>query len=193
MPYCLGFRVLAFRLLLASLCGLVFVAPPCAAATTLSLVEDCLAQAAARHGVAYVLLRAIAEHESGLNPLASSKNLDGSVDVGLMQINSRWLPTIAPYGISKTDLLNPCVSAHVGAWILANNIRRLGLTWNAVGAYNAATPQKRIRYASAVHSRVTRLMATPSAFAAVQDVQSEHTTPSASHIGAWESQGPDRD
>ena len=38
-----------------------------------------------------------------------------------MQINSSWLPILAKYGIAKSDLLNPCVNTHVGAWVLATS------------------------------------------------------------------------
>ena len=41
------------------------------------------------------------------------------------------------YGITKDDLLNECTSINVGAWIMANNVNALGLSWDAVGAYYA--------------------------------------------------------
>ena len=42
-----------------------------------------------------------------------------------MQINSTWLPVLARYGIHEHDLLHPCTSLQVGAWILAGNVQRL--------------------------------------------------------------------
>ncbi len=102
--------------------------------------EACWEEAATRYQVSSTLLHAIARTESGLNPQAIGRNTNGSRDIGLMQINSAWLPTLSRYGINERDLFEPCTSIHVGAWILAGNIQRLGYTWDAVGAYNTPNP-----------------------------------------------------
>lgn len=113
---------------------------------------SCWNDAAARYQVSPALLYAIAKQESALNPDAvSALNADGSYDIGLMQINSKWLPTLAQFGITERHLHNGCTSVHVGAWMLAHNFCRLGFTWRAVGAYNAKNEQKRARYARAIH------------------------------------------
>lgn len=117
----------------------------------------CWDEAAARYSVNPYLLYAIAKTESGMNPNAINRNGNGSTDIGLMQINSRWLPTLKRYGIGMQDLYNPCTSIHVGAWILAQNQSKLGNTWTAVGAYNAASPDKRIKYASKVYQNLQNL------------------------------------
>lgn len=119
--------------------------------------QACWDEAAARYQVDGALLYAIAQTESGMNPLALGRNRNGSRDIGLMQINSAWLPTLATYGISERDLYQPCTSIHVGAWVLAGNFHRLGYTWDAVGAYNAASPDLRLAYARKVHRNLTRL------------------------------------
>ncbi len=108
--------------------------------------QACWDEAAARYHVNSAVLYAIAQTESGLNPLAVGRNPNGSRDIGLMQINSAWLPKLAEYGITERDLFQPCTSIHVGAWILAHNIYRYGYTWEAVGAYNAVSPGKRRAY-----------------------------------------------
>ncbi|MFX7866290.1 lytic transglycosylase domain-containing protein, partial [Acinetobacter baumannii] len=79
---------------------------------------DCLDDAANYYRLDPTLVRAIAWHESGMRPLAVNRNSNGSVDVGLMQINSSWFPTLARVGIAPEHLWNPCVNAYVGAWIL---------------------------------------------------------------------------
>lgn len=110
----------------------------------------CFEQAAKRYRISAQLLRSISRVESGGNPDAFHRNANGSWDVGHMQINSAWLPTLAKYGITKDRLTNPCVNTHVGAWILANNFQRMGYGWNAVGAYNAKSPDKAAAYARKV-------------------------------------------
>ena len=112
--------------------------------------QACWDDAARRYQVSSALLYAIARTESGLNPLAVGRNGNGSRDIGLMQINSSWLPTLAAHGINERDLFEPCTSIEVGAWILAGNVSRLGYTWDAVGAYNARSPALRRAYADKV-------------------------------------------
>ncbi|WP_062611806.1 lytic transglycosylase domain-containing protein [Caballeronia calidae] len=114
---------------------------------------DCIDDAATYFTLDPQLVRAIAQHESGMNPLAINRNANGSVDIGLMQINSIWLPTLARAGIAPQSLWNACVNAYVGAWILSTNIARFGATWKAVGAYNAASPAKQLRYANQIYAQ----------------------------------------
>lgn len=97
----------------------------------------CFAEAAARYGVDQRLLTAIAKVESNFDPAARHVNSDLSVDVGLMQINSQHFRELSRYQITERSLLDPCVNAHVGAWVLAGAIRTHGANWRAVGAYNA--------------------------------------------------------
>lgn len=113
-----------------------------------------------KYGIDPRLLYAIAKTESNLNPAAMNRaNRNGSVDIGMMQINSSWLPTLARYGITERHLLDPCTSLEVGAWILAHNMRRLGPSWDAVGAYNAASADKRAAYARKVYDNLAPLQA----------------------------------
>ncbi len=121
---------------------------------SLSSHAHCFEQAGARYGIAPVLLEAISTVESGGNPQARNLNRDGSEDLGHMQINSRWLGILASYGIDRQKLLDPCLNTHVGAWILAQNVRQHGYGWEAVGAYNARSPAKRNAYSHRVAARL---------------------------------------
>lgn len=117
----------------------------------------CFDQAAQRYGVPTVLLLAIAQQESGGRASALHVNRNGSRDIGMMQINSGWLPTLARHGVHERDLYDPCVSVLVAAWILSNNFARWGYTTHGLGAYNAVSPDKRERYAAQVLQRVAQL------------------------------------
>jgi len=126
----------------------------------------CWDQAAQRYGVPAQLLIAIARVESDLNPHAVNRvngQRNASFDIGLMQINSSNLPTLAQYGIHEADLFDACTNIHVGAWLLAKSFERNGVTWNGLGAYNAACTKlkgencrrARIKYAWLVYRQLT--------------------------------------
>jgi len=126
-----------------------------AAMTTMAAASDvlnrCFEDAGQRYQISPILLWSIAKTESGFYAGAINRaNDNGSYDIGLMQINSSWLPTLRRYGVAERQLMDPCVSIHVGAWILAQNIAKHGYTWKAVGAYNARSSDKQLRYATKV-------------------------------------------
>ena len=109
----------------------------CAGAASAS----CWESRRSRYGIHPWLLAAIAKVESGFDPSAvngTQAARTGTTDLGLMQINSSWLPVLARHGITRERLFDPCTSITVGAWILAELFARYGVTWEAIGAYNAA-------------------------------------------------------
>ena len=125
-----------------------------------TLCADCFNSAADRHRVSVDLLRAIACVESNFNPHAVNRNRDGSLDYGVMQINTAWLAKLGEFGIERDHLWDPCINIHVGAWVLAQKIQAFGFTWRAIGAYNAGlkdTPLRehlRYEYAKKVYRAV---------------------------------------
>ena len=119
---------------------------------------QCLIDTAHAYQISPLLIDAIIKTESNHNPQAININTSGSEDVGLMQINSAWLPEISPLGYDRASLFDPCTNIQVGTWILAQEIRRFGYTWTAVAAYNAgparAKQQRGSRYALRVFSHL---------------------------------------
>lgn len=108
----------------------------------------CFEQAAEEYHVPASWLWAIAKVESNFDPAATNYNADGSIDFGVMQINSWW---IKRYGLDLWYALGePCTNIRMGAFALSDCIGRYGLTWEAIGCYNAASPGKRLAYARKV-------------------------------------------
>lgn len=111
---------------------------------------DCFDEAAKYQKVNPLILRAIAWQESHNQPGAMNKNANGSIDYGLMQINSIHLGQLAQYGISTTTLMEPCKSVYVAAWHLRQKMNKYGNTWQAVGAYHSETPSLRDQYSKQI-------------------------------------------
>lgn len=105
---------------------------------TMGKASNCWDAAGHTYQVDPWLLFAIAKVESGFKSHAINRdNKNKTLDIGLMQINSAWLPTIKRFGIEPNALFEPCVSIHVGAWILAQNIKQFGYNIDGIGAYNS--------------------------------------------------------
>ncbi|WP_233836518.1 lytic transglycosylase domain-containing protein [Paraburkholderia sp. ZP32-5] len=123
---------------------LVFV---CGLSATRFAYANCFDDAAAYQHVNPLILRAIAWQESRNHPDAVHVNANGSVDYGLMQINTIHLPALERYGIGKDALMSPCKNVYIAAWQLRRQVIKYGNTWAAVGAYHSATPALRDQYA----------------------------------------------
>lgn len=137
-----------------------------------------------QYGVPISLALAIARQESGIRPWVI--NIEGkgyfpqsreearaiadkawaekrSFDVGIMQVNSFWLKR---YNIAVEDVLEPQSNIAMGVWILAREIRRYGLTWQAIGAYHtplARNPERAKNYAASVLSLMRNICDTDAA------------------------------
>jgi len=105
----------------------------------------CFEDAAARYDLPPALLRTIAQTETGLDPNAAGRNVDGSVDVGPMQINSWWEDRLGTARWMEV-CTDPCYNVMVGAWILRDCLDRYGYSFDGIGCYNARSPEKRERY-----------------------------------------------
>lgn len=128
----------------------------CSAGTVQVAHADCFDDAAAYQHVNPLILRAIAWQESRNRANATHVNANGSVDYGLMQINSIHLSPLARFGIGREALMSPCKSVHVAAWLLRRQVDKYGNTWAAVGAYHSATPSLRDGYARQISGILRR-------------------------------------
>lgn len=134
-----------------ALCMAALVASPAVFAS------DCFEQAAAYHRVNYIILKAIAWQESRGRSEAIHVNQNGSIDYGMMQINSIHLRELSRYGLTRDSLMNGCRNVYIGAWHLRRMMNKYGNNWNAVGAYHSETPHERDKYASGIKNLVAQL------------------------------------
>lgn len=105
---------------------------------------NCWDYSSRKFGIEVQLLKAIAQVESGMKPSASAKNKNGTVDIGIMQINSIHFQRLKKIGINSHQLQHdPCLNVIVGTSILADMMSVYGYSWEAVGAFNAGTSKDR--------------------------------------------------
>lgn len=100
---------------------------------------NCWDEAGKTYGIDPWLLFAYAKTESSFNPNAVNRN-KSSIDRGIMQINSTWLPELSKFNISQEHLFDSCVSIYVGSWIIRQNINRYGSNYYGLVAYNVGNP-----------------------------------------------------
>jgi soluble lytic murein transglycosylase-like protein len=105
----------------------------------------CFGEAGALYGISPLLLWSISEYESKHRPVSIHFNPDGSFDFCHMQINSSWAKVIGTR--SWMSLGDPCHCTKVGAWVLAQCIKKYAYTWRAVGCYNAGSKDRQDAYA----------------------------------------------
>jgi len=107
----------------------------------------CFQRAAKRQGLPVEILRAIRRVEGGTVG-KYSRNTNGSLDLGPMQINTvnvRWIAQAA-YGVATPKTIketrwhlmnNVCANIEAGAWILANRIKESRDVWIGIGRYHS--------------------------------------------------------
>lgn len=112
----------------------------------------CFEDAGRSNGIYPRLLREIACQESSLRANIVKRNRNGTFDIGLMQINSRWIKRL---GLDPAKLISdPCYNAHVGAKILKDCFTKYGDSWEAVGCYHAVSHDERASYARDIYKRL---------------------------------------
>lgn len=118
---------------------------------------DCLNRAAVVHHVPAMVILSVIKMENAKNGEASI-NKNGTVDYGVMQINSVWLPKIAGYGYSKDDIqYNACKNVFVGTWILSQSIAESKNLWVGIGNYHSHTFSHNLDYRNSIYKRYKKL------------------------------------
>lgn len=87
---------------------------------------------------------------------AEITNADGSHDLGVLQINSWWVPRLARLldrsqpDVRRWLVFDPCFNAEAARWIFLSGLRASHDYWTAVGIYHSPSPNRRTRYAHKV-------------------------------------------
>lgn len=132
---------------LASAKGTGAQTPPSALPSQLVDPAPCVSGAAQYHRVNPWVLRAILKVESDFNPRAVNHNANGTLDVGIAQINSIHFAELRKWGVAPDNLMDGCTATYVAAWHLARQIRKHGNSWYGVASYHSASPCENTRYA----------------------------------------------
>lgn len=118
---------------------------------------ECINQAAIAYYVPAKTIISVLLTEGG-NVGTASINKNGTYDYGPMQINSIWLPKIAPYGYTQQHLqYDPCLNVQVGTWILSREIAEGQDYWQGIGNYHSHTRKLNQHYQQQVRVHLDAL------------------------------------
>ena len=106
-------------------------------------LPPCMDEYASAYGVPPIVVEIIAEKEGG-EPGIVVGNDNGTVDVGVMQINSVWFEPGNPVDLPGRGITlervrdNACLNIAIGTWIIAQYHDRMDGHWGKTfAAYNA--------------------------------------------------------
>lgn len=129
----------------------------------LQIFASCLLLAAQTYNVPPQVMVGILHVEGGKVGQEVGPNVNGSYDLGPMQVNTLWMPQLARYwGVdTKTAYKwvrdNSCVNLHVSAWILRQKLDEAGGSLFAgIARYHSGTPDLGHRYAHKVIKAMDR-------------------------------------
>jgi hypothetical protein len=123
---------------------------------TAAALASCLMSAASTYQVPAAVMIGIMQVEGGHIGQEAGPNFNGTYDLGPMQVNSRWLPSLAhtwrvDYKTAQHWVRDDgCVNVYVAAWILKQKIAETGSLYGGIAHYHSATPYEGYRYAAKV-------------------------------------------
>jgi hypothetical protein len=128
-----------------------------------AMIEGCLKAAAEVHHVPAGVLVLLISVEAG--QLGSvSQNVNGTVDIGPMQVNDTWLSKIATHWDTSPEEAyralrdSFCANVEGGAWILRQALDEArGDLWEGVALYHSHSPVHKLEYMRLVYDQAMRL------------------------------------
>ncbi len=126
------------------------------------IIATCMMMAAQTYTVPPAVLVGIMKVEGGkVGQAVANKN--GTHDLGIMQINTIWVPELADkWKVSKPHAQkmirdDPCINIHVAAWILRQRIDYTGNLTKGIAGYHSFTPRFGNPYALKVIAAMRRM------------------------------------
>ncbi len=128
-----------------------------------ALIEGCLRAAAELHQVPAGVLVLLLSVEAGrLGEVTEDTN--GTVDIGPIQVNDKWVPKIARHWRASYDAAyralrdNFCANIEAGAWILRQALDEAhGDLWKGVALFHSHNPGHKLEYMQLVYAHAMRL------------------------------------
>lgn len=123
---------------------------------TAKALAACLIMASNTYQVPPAVMVGIMHVEGGRVGGESGPNVNGTYDLGPMQVNTHWLPQLArawnvDVRTARTIVRDDgCMNVKVAAWILHNKIQESGSLYRGIAHYHSATPWLGSRYAAKV-------------------------------------------
>ena len=123
----------------------------------------CMALVASLYELPPRVLPAIQAIEGG-RPGTVSRNRNGSEDLGVMQVNTVWLPALARYTrlpaaeVRRRLIEHPCFNIAAAGAILRTHLDETGGDlMRAIGNYHSRTPDLHLSYREKVRGAAERL------------------------------------
>lgn len=109
-------------------------------------------------GISYFLMKAIALTENAdFDNNAIMKNENGTIDIGLMQINSMWKYWLPEANITHQKLKDPDFNIKIAYTIVSKIIEQHGYSWDSIGRYHSGTPKFKERWLNKIKKNVSYL------------------------------------
>lgn len=124
--------------------------------------QTCIVEAGHRFGVKTELMLAVLMQENGLKALVQRNN-DGSLDLGIYQINTVRIPELKAFEASKEEIAgNHCLNANIAAYLLSEEIAKAPSFWTGVGNYHygywGKYPHNHTKYIENVYQNWKRIV-----------------------------------
>ncbi|MDD3465603.1 MAG: lytic transglycosylase domain-containing protein [Campylobacterales bacterium] len=108
-------------------------------------IEDIYIEVGEEFNIPPILLWAITKVESDFNKNMIYINKNGTIDIGLMQINSvHWDTLYNEFGVTPNDLFDIEINIRCGAWELSNCIDRYEYSWDAITCFNGFSTDNKL-------------------------------------------------